>query len=78
MTKEEVQKLKHGVYRLYWSARIYSLASVGSLNDGSRWFACVNWTSETGEGVIGSGADWNGVVRAVLIECRQPLPTTAV
>lgn len=70
MTKEEVQKLKHGVYRLYWSARTYSLASVGSLHDGSRWFACANWTSETEEGVTGSGDDWNSVLKAVLIESR--------
>lgn len=70
VTKEEVQKLKHGVYRLYWSARTYSLASVGSLHDGSRWFACANWTSETEEGVTGSGDDWNSVVKAVLIESR--------
>ena len=70
MTKEEVQKLKHGVYRLYWSARTYSLASVGSLHDGSRWFACANWTSKTDEGVTGSGDNWDSVVKAVLIESR--------
>lgn len=70
MTKEEVQKLNHGVYRLYWSARTYSLASVGSLQNGDRWFACANWTSETKEGITGSGDDWNSVVKAVLIESR--------
>lgn len=70
MTKEEVQKLKHGVYRLYWSARTYSLASVGSLHNGDRWFACANWTSGDTGGIVASGDYWDKVEKAVLIEAR--------
>ena len=70
MTKEEVQKLNHGVYRLYWSARTYSLASVGSLHNGDRWFACANWTSKDGEGIISFREDWESVQKAVLIGAR--------
>ena len=70
MTKEEVQKLNHGVYRLYWSARTYSLASVGSLHNGDRWFACANWTRKDGEGIISFREDWESVQNAVLIEAR--------
>lgn len=70
MTKEEVQKLNHGVYRLYWSARTYSLASVGSLQNGDRWFACANWTSKDGEEIISFREDWENVQKAVLIEAR--------
>jgi hypothetical protein len=68
MTKEEVQKLKHGVYRLYWDGRNYSLASVGSLSNGSRWFAPCNWTSESADGIVGVNTDWTMVKKAVLIE----------
>lgn len=71
MTKEEVQKLEHGVYRLYWSARSYSLASVGSLHNGDRWFACANWTSKDGDGLIHFREDWGIVKKAVLIESRK-------
>lgn len=70
MTKEGVQKLKHGVYRLYWDSRNYSLASVGSLSDGSRWFTPCNWTNEDADGIVGHGNDWNMVKKAVLIESR--------
>ena len=70
MTTEEVQKLSHGVYRLYWSARTYSLASVGSLYNGDRWFACANWTSEDNLGIVVSGSDWEHVKKAVLIETK--------
>ena len=68
MTTEEVQKLRHGVYRLYWSPRTYSLASVGSLHNGDRWFACANWVSGDKEGI--TSQSWEGVVRAVLIESK--------
>ena len=59
MTTQEVQKLQHGGG--------YSLASVRSLHDGSRWFAPCNWTS-LGLGVVASGAWWKRVKRVELIE----------
>lgn len=70
MTKEEVQKLKHGVYKLYWDTGGYSLASVGGLHNGDRWFACSNWTSKDKNGIIGTGEDWNMVIEAKLIKSR--------
>jgi len=70
MTKEDVDELDHGVYRLYWTTKSYSLACVGSLHDGSRWFACSNWTSENTSGIVGYGKQWEKVLKAKLIERR--------
>lgn len=65
MTKQEVQKLDHGLYRIYWKPEHgggNSLASVGSLHDGSRWMAPTNWTSSNeSKKVIGSGDSWDAV-----------------
>lgn len=43
MTGEKVQKLNHGLYVLGWKTGGTSLASVGSNENGSRWFAPTNW-----------------------------------
>lgn len=45
LNKRDVKNLPHGLYRLHWKSGGYSLASVGSLYDGTRWFAPCNWTS---------------------------------
>jgi len=48
MTKEEVQKLNHGLYKIKWKKKHgggRSLASVGSCPDGNRWVAACNWVS---------------------------------
>lgn len=72
MTTEEVQKLNHGLYRIFWTEDAgggMSLASVGSLHDGSRWFAPTNWTSATSVKVIGSSHEaWRNVERVEKIE----------
>lgn len=71
MTKEEVQKLKHGLYKLHWKKKHgggYSLASVGSLHDGSRWFAPSNWTSKEPGGTVASGDYWKKIKNAELIK----------
>jgi len=38
--------------------------------NGDRWFACANWTSKDGEGIISFREDWESVQKAVLIEAR--------
>lgn len=71
MTKEEVQQLNHGLYKLHWKKKYgggYSLASVGSLHDGRRWFAPSNWTSSSRFGVVAADKWWKKVKRAELIE----------
>lgn len=48
MSKEEVQKLNHGLYKIKWKKKHgggSSLASIGSCPDGARWLACCNWVS---------------------------------
>lgn len=44
MTQEQVKKMPHGLYRVYWKEGGYSLASMGSCYDGSRWICPCNWT----------------------------------
>lgn len=39
-------KLDHGLYKIYWKDGSCSMASVGSLHSGKRWFAPTNWTSK--------------------------------
>jgi hypothetical protein len=65
MNKIDVQKLRHGVYRLFWKGGGSSLASVGSLYDGTRWFAPTNWTSQMKEGICST--NWRVVASASLI-----------
>lgn len=48
MTKDEVQSLPHGLYKIRWTQEAgggESLAAVGSKYDGQRWLCCTNWTS---------------------------------
>ena len=51
--------LEHGVYVINWKSGGSSVATVGSLHDGTRWFAPCNWTSQSVAG-IGS-TDWDKV-----------------
>jgi len=44
MTKEEAQKVPHGLFVIRWKEDGgESLASVGSNSEGHRWFAPTNW-----------------------------------
>ena len=51
MKREEVNKLGHGLFTIYWKSGGQSLAAVGSLHDGTPWFAATNWTAYTAAGV---------------------------
>jgi hypothetical protein len=53
MTTEELLKLKHGLYRVFWKEGGSSLAAVGSGPDGRRWLAATNWIN------IASRFDWS-------------------
>lgn len=66
MKRAEVQKLPLGLYRLYWKAGGQSLACVGSLSNGDRWFACANWTSDTPAGIASTA--WRLVGEAIRID----------
>lgn len=78
MTQAEVQALRHGVYRMHWveaEGGGSSLAVVGSMHSGRRWFACANWTGKDGKGIPGSDNDesWAKVERAELIEAAYSI-----
>jgi hypothetical protein len=58
VTQEEAQKLEHGLYRIYWlDSDDLSIASVGSLHDGTRWFAPTNWTAKCEHGIASTKWD---------------------
>ena len=59
MTKEQANAIEHGLYRLFWKSGGTSLASVGSLYDGTHWFAPTNWTSPTAGGI--ASTDWRKI-----------------
>lgn len=61
MKKADVQKLKHGVYRVWWKDGGSSVAAVGSMADGARWLAPSNW-------IWPSSKDWRLVDHVKLIE----------
>lgn len=66
MTRREVEKLNHGLYRLHWKEGGCSLASVGSNERGDRWYAATNWTTVP-------WFDWTKVQRVVpvLLDCDK-------
>ncbi len=66
MTSEQAKKLLHGVYRIYWNTGGHSLASIGSLSDGERWYSCANWTSNGKDGI--TSTDWSMVKNVVIVE----------
>ena len=48
MTQKQTEKLKPGIYQIYWSEhRTPTLAAVGAMEDGGRWLAPVNWPLPT-------------------------------
>jgi hypothetical protein len=67
-----------GLYRLYWNSGGFSLASVGGLHNGTRWFAPANWTSPDPGGVV--CCDWDKIERAELVEAigDRPQPQAAI
>jgi len=75
MTREAVQKLPLGVYRIFWKSGGSSLAAVGNDYAGKRWFAPVNWigfkvkTYDNGfsAGSTAPDSDWRSVARVELI-----------
>lgn len=78
MTLDETKKLKHGVSRLFWKkdeGGSSSLAVVGSMHSGARWFACANWTGKDRCGIPGSDNEeyWGKVEKAELIEAVEPI-----
>lgn len=57
ISANKVQSLKFGPHLLYWRIGGVSLALVGGLHDGRRWFAPANWTSKEPDGIASS--DWS-------------------
>ena len=69
MRKDDVRKLAHGVYRVFWRDGSSSVASVGSTYDGTRWVAPSNWTSRADAMVIWT-TDWRKIKSVELIATK--------
>jgi hypothetical protein len=76
MTKQAVQKLPLGLYRIFWKSGGSSLAAVGNDYAGKRWFAPVNWIGFkvktyhhglTAQGSTAPDSDWRSVSQVELI-----------
>lgn len=51
MNREQTQELDHGIYRINWDEEAgggFSIAAVGSMYNGDRWLAPLNWTAQPG------------------------------
>jgi len=64
MTREQVQRLQNGVYRVDWKGGGSSVATVGTLYDGTRFLCPSNWTSRRPVGVV-TTRYWHRVRQAV-------------
>jgi hypothetical protein len=62
MNKDEIERVKHGLYRIYWSEdpEDLSVCAVGSNEKGLRWYAPTNWIS-------GPSFDWEKIHHVELI-----------
>ena len=71
MLKTEVQKLKHGIYRVYWKESWgdgSSVCAVGSKYNGDRWLCCSNWTSPAERGTDSFCTEiWDAVLKMEII-----------
>ena len=69
MEKIDVQRLKQGIYRIFWKDGGSSVGAIGKTPNGDRWLCCSNWTSEKFQG-IDSTEHW-GMVKKVKLIARQ-------
>ncbi len=70
MTENE-QKIKPGLYRVFWKEGGSSLASVGMKADGGMWLAPTNWIHPTE-----NQSDWAMVARLYRLTGCRPSPAT--
>lgn len=66
MTETKVQKLKPGLYKIFWNEGGYSFASVGNTPDGKAWLAPTNWINVCSEFTSGQKT-WRMVKKVELI-----------
>lgn len=69
MNRPEVNRLKPGIYRLYWKSGGSELAAVGFTSDGGRWMAPIRWHTQPHNIHL-----WHAVQRAEPI----PIPTPQI
>lgn len=62
MTKKSGNKLRLGIYRLYWKSGGHSIAAIGNQKNGERWVAPINWIYPDTEGKC-----WKQILRVELL-----------
>ena len=72
MNMSEVNKLHHGIYRVFWRNGKSSLAAVGSNDAYQRWLAPINWTRLFDSDVAPS---WRGIEKVILIAVEEDQQT---
>lgn len=45
ITQEELNEIKHGIYKFHWASGGSSIVAVGVTREGNRWYAPLNWSS---------------------------------
>ncbi len=66
MNRQQAEQLAPGIYILEWKIGGASVAAVGVLHDGRRWYAPINWTSVSPMGI--ASCNWVQVRRARPVE----------
>jgi hypothetical protein len=65
----EGEELSSGLYEIFWKEGGSSLASIGVLFDGTRWYAPCNWTGSSGESIASS--DWTQIAYVVPVKTKN-------
>lgn len=58
-----------GAYRIYWKDGGYSIAVIGNLQNGTKWYAPANWSPKLESGV--ASTNWEYVIKVELIQEQQ-------
>lgn len=69
--REGKHPLPTGMYRLFWKSGGSDLAAVGSMHDGTRWFASCNWVSGNNEKPFVASTDWKLVDYVRRVEVKE-------
>jgi hypothetical protein len=55
---DDITNVSLGLYRIFWKKGGSSLSAVGQTNDGTRWFAPCNWTTESNSSPMVASTNW--------------------
>lgn len=62
-----MEKLKHGIYEIYWKSGGSSLAAIGYNTKGSNWIAPCNWVNGMVDIDFDTNVGWSSVKAVKLL-----------